>query len=61
MTVYNYKLIQPQKGIKTETRAEKLGEEITQAEQQGWELVTIANDVNNALFQAWMRKPINSN
>ena len=60
MTVYNYKLIQPQKAFKPENRAEKLCEAITQAEQQGWELVRISDDVNNALYQAWMRKAITS-
>jgi hypothetical protein len=57
MTVYNYKLIMPQKALKPENRAEKLCEAITQAEQEGWELLRISDDVNNALYQAWMRKP----
>ena len=57
MTIYNYKLIMPQKALKAENRAEKLCEAITEAECEGWELVSIGNDVNNALYQAWMRKP----
>ncbi len=49
----------PQTAIKPTSRAEKLCEAITEAEQDGWELVKIGDDVNNALYQAWMRKPKN--
>ena len=51
----------PQKALKPENRAEKLCEAITQAEQEGWELLRISDDVHNALYQAWMRKAKISN
>ncbi len=60
MTIYDYHLIMPQTSFKPVDRAEKLCQAITKAEQQGWELYKISDDVNNALFQAWMRKPKNS-
>jgi len=58
MTIYDYHLIMPQTAFKPVDRAEKLCQAITKAEQQGWELYKISDDVNQEIvLDPYLRVP----